>query len=391
MNPSSRQEPSPPLEAAVVETPAAGTNGSSEVLRAASSTTLRWHWRGVCQRCGFAIIGLITFVLALELLKRGAAGYGRVLIGWLDISSAVSALGFGWLLSYIFLSGSPVAAVAVSFFSSGVIDGMQTFTMITGSRLGASFIVLFVGFLYHLRGHRRAASVAIGVLSLLTTAAIYLPALGLGYWLLSSQLVGVISASADSPLSSVLDLIIDPVVAVIVRLLPEWSLLVVGALVLLGAFSLLDRAIPEVPGGQQVFGKAGQLLYRPWVMFLLGAAVTSFTLSVSVSLSMLVPLTVRGVIRRENALPYIMGANITTFIDTLVAALLVGGAAAFTIVLVEMVCVAFFSLVVLLLFYRWFARALLWLEERIVRSLPRLVAFLGIMLVVPLLLLFVRW
>jgi hypothetical protein len=86
-----------------------------------------------------------------------------------------------------------------------------------------------------------------------------------------------------------------------------------------------------------------------------------------------------------------MGANITTFIDTLVAALLVGGAAAFTIVLVEMICVAFFSLIVLLLFYRWFARVLLWLEERIVHSLPRLVAFLGIMLVVPLLLLFVRW
>ncbi|WP_322821282.1 hypothetical protein [Chloroflexus sp.] len=389
MNPSSHEKPASPLKATLVETPAADT--TSEALITASSTTLRWHWRGVCQRCGFAIIGLITFVLALELLKRGAAGYGRVLIGWLDISSAASALGFGWLLSYIFLSGSPVAAVAVSFFASGVIDGLQTFTMITGSRLGASFIILFVGFLYYLRGHRRAASVAIGVLSLLTTAAIYLPALGLGYWLLSSQLVGVIPASADSPLSSVLDLIIDPVVAVIVRLLPEWSLLVVGALVLLGAFSLLDRAIPEVPGGQQVFGKAGQLLYRPWVMFLLGAAVTSFTLSVSVSLSILVPLTVRGVIRRENALPYIMGANITTFIDTLVAALLVGGAAAFTIVLVEMVCVAFFSLVVLFLFYRWFARVLLWLEERIVRSLPRLIAFLGIMLVVPLLLLFVRW
>lgn len=389
MNPSSHEKPASPLKTTLVETPAADT--TSEALITASSTTLRWHWQGVCLRCGFAIIGLITFVLALELLKRGAAGYGRVLIGWLDISSAASALGFGWLLSYIFLSGSPVAAVAVSFFASGVINGLQTFTMITGSRLGASFIVLFVGFLYHLRGHRRAASVAIGVLSLLTTAAIYLPALGLGYWLLSSQLVGVIPASADSPLSSVLDLIIDPVVAVIVRLLPEWSLLVVGALVLLGAFSLLDRAIPEVPGGQQVFGKAGQLLYRPWVMFLLGAAVTSFTLSVSVSLSMLVPLTVRGVIRRENALPYIMGANITTFIDTLVAALLVGGAAAFTIVLVEMVCVALFSLVVLLLFYRWFARALLWLAEQIVRSLPRLVAFLGIMLVVPLLLLFVRW
>ncbi|WP_298402049.1 hypothetical protein [uncultured Chloroflexus sp.] len=365
--------------------------GQPELLEPALSAPHHTRWRMMIYRVGYALTGLLAFVLALELLKRGAAGYGRILIAWLDISSTANALGFGWLLAYIFLSGSPVAAVAVAFFASGTIDGLQTFTMITGSRLGASFIVLFVGFLYHLRGHRRAASVSIGVLALLTTAAIYLPALALGYWLLSSQLVGVISASATSPLSSVIDLVVDPLVAILASILPEWTLLIVGALGLLGAFSLLDRAIPDIPGGQSVFGKAGQLLYRPWAMFLLGAAITSFTLSVSVSLSMLVPLTVRGIIRRENALPYIMGANITTFIDTLVAALIVGGAAAFTIVLVEMLCVAFFSLLALLFFYRLFAHALLGLQEFIVSSTPRLIGFLGLMLIVPIWLLFVRW
>lgn len=386
MEPSPPRKPTPPTATALTEPTAA----SQLELREADPATAQPRWRAVTQRTVFALIGLLVFVLALELLKRGAAGYGKTLIAWLDISSAANALGFGWLLAYIFLSGSPVAAVAVAFFASGTIDGLQTFTMITGSRLGASFIVLFVGFLYHLRGHRRAASVSIGVLALLTTAAIYLPALALGYWLLSSQWVGVIAASAESPLSSVIDLVVDPIVAILASILPEWSLLIVGALALLGAFSLLDRAIPDIPGGQTVFGKAGQLLYRPWAMFLLGAAITSFTLSVSVSLSMLVPLTVRGIIRRENALPYIMGANITTFIDTLVAALIVGGAAAFTIVLVEMTCVAFFSLLALLLFYRPFARALLGLQEWIVSSTPRLIGFLGVMLIVPLLLLFVR-
>ncbi|WP_322489950.1 hypothetical protein [Chloroflexus sp.] len=386
MEPSPPRKPTPPTATAFTEPTAAG----QLELREADPATSQPRWWAVAQRTVFALIGLLVFVLALELLKRGAAGYGRTLIAWLDISSAANALGFGWLLAYIFLSGSPVAAVAVAFFASGTIDGLQTFTMITGSRLGASFIVLFVGFLYYLRGHRRAASVSIGVLALLTTAAIYLPALALGYWLLSSQWVGIISASANSPLSSVIDLAVDPIVAILVSILPEWSLLIVGALALLGAFSLLDRAIPDIPGGQTVFSRAGQLLYRPWAMFLLGAAITSFTLSVSVSLSMLVPLTVRGIIRRENALPYIMGANITTFIDTLVAALIVGGAAAFTIVLVEMLCVTFFSLLVLLVFYRPFARALLGLQEWIVSSTPRLIGFLGVMLIVPLLLLFVR-
>ncbi|GIW91761.1 MAG: hypothetical protein KatS3mg109_2193 [Pirellulaceae bacterium] len=348
-------------------------------------------WLTVAQRLAYALIGLLLFVLALELLKRGAAGYGKLLVEQLNITSLASALGFGWLLAYIFLSGSPVAAIAVAFFASGTIDMLQTLTMITGSRLGASFIVLFVGFLYHLRGHRRAASVAIGVLAFLTTASIYLPALALGYWLLQSQLIGVITATANSPLNSVIDIIVDPIVAFIVHISPDWSLLIIGALILLSAFSLLDRAIPDVPGGQSVFGKVGQLLYRPWAMFLLGALITSFTLSVSVSLSMLVPLTIRGLIRRENALPYIMGANITTFIDTLVAALIIGGAAAFTIVLIEMICVTFFSLLVLLLFYRPFARIVLGTEAFIVSSTPRLIGFLGLIFAIPLVLLFVRW
>jgi sodium-dependent phosphate cotransporter len=125
-------------------------------------------------------------------------------------------------------------------------------------------------------------------------------------------------------------------------------------------------------------------------MFILGAAVTSITLSVSVSLSILVPLSAKGLVRRENTLPYIMGANITTFIDTLVAALLQGGPQAFTIVLVEMVSVTILSLLTLLLFYRSFERAILRLQELILHDNRTLGAFLCIMLIVPLVLLLVK-
>jgi CRP-like cAMP-binding protein len=83
----------------------------------------------------------------------------------------------------------------------------------------------------------------------------------------------------------------------------------------------LGRALPEMSADRSSFQRIGRLVYRPMAMFLLGCAVTSVTLSVSVSLSILVPLSAKGLVRRENTLPYIMGANITTFIDTLVAAL----------------------------------------------------------------------
>lgn len=339
-----------------------------------------------------ALLGLFIFILALNLMKDGARVYGRSIVSFFQLTNAANSLGFGWLLAYIFLSGSPVAAIAVSFFAGGTISNLQAFTMITGSRLGASFIVLFVGFIYYLRGHQRSASVAIGVLALLTTAAIYLPALPIGYWFLTSDVFHVANMSATSPLASVIDNIFAPIMEQIKRLgLPGWVELLFGVGALLLAFNLLDRALPEMHADRNAFQRIGRLIYRPAAMFLLGAAVTSVTMSVSVSLSILVPLSARGLVRRENTVPYIMGANITTFIDTLVAALITGGPAAFVIVLAEMISVAILSLVVLLICYRWFERGILRTQEVIISSNRSLIVFLGIMLVVPIALLVVKF
>lgn len=348
-------------------------------------------WLVIVTKVTFALVGLFLFILALQLLKDGTRVYGNTIKDVLNINSAANTLGFGWLLAYVFLSGSPVAAIAISFFAAGSLTALQTFTMITGSRLGASFIVLFVGFIYSLRGHQRAASVAIGVLALLTTAAIYLPALAIGTWLLTSGIIGTVQVGHVSEAPSLIGAIYDPILGAIKQLgLPGWAVILAGIATLLTGFSLLDRALPEMNGERSAFKQIGRMVYRPMAMFLLGAAITSVTLSVSVSLSILVPLSVKGFVRRENTLPYIMGANITTFIDTLIAALLVGGPSAFTIVLVEMLSVAVLSLLVLLFCYRPFASAIMRLQEQIIKTRLSLSIFLGTMLFIPLVLLLVQ-
>jgi Na+/phosphate symporter len=124
-------------------------------------------------------------------------------------------------------------------------------------------------------------------------------------------------------------------------------------------------------------------------MFLLGAALTLVTLSVSLSLSLLVPLSARGYVRSENAIPYIMGANITTFIDTLLATVLLASGEAFTVVLISMLSISAVSLVILLLFFRRYERGVLALVELTTASNRNLGIFLAAILVVPLLLLLI--
>ncbi|MDP9314779.1 MAG: hypothetical protein M3R24_28550 [Chloroflexota bacterium] len=339
-----------------------------------------------------AVVAIFFFILALELLKKGAKPLGPFLTDTLGIANATNTLGFGWLVAYGVLSGSPVAAIALSFFDQQVITDVQTFSMITGSRLGASFIVLFVGFLYFLRGHKRGASIAIGVLCLVVTASIYLPAMAVGYWMLTGGLFDRFRLNSGSQLTGILDVIYDPILGRVEAWFGRmpWLIFFVGIGVLLSSFSLLDRALPEMNAERSAFQRIGRLVYRPMAMFVLGMAVTSVTLSVSVSLSILVPLSAKGFIRRENMLPYIMGANITTFIDTLFAALVMSGPAAFTIVLVEMVSVAIISLIVLLLFYRLYERAVIALLDYIMRDNRTLGAFVAVMLVTPVILLFWR-
>jgi Na+/phosphate symporter len=341
---------------------------------------------GAAKKVAFGLLGLFLFILALQVMKHGARGLGAVVVGNLGVDSPVSALGFGWLFAYVVLSGSPVAAIALTFFSSGVIDALQTFTMIAGSRFGASFVVLLLGFLYTLRGKAKGQSLEMGVLSLLTTYAIYGVAVPIGLLMLGSGMFDSVHPSLPGGVFDFIELVFDPIVRGLARFLPAFPLFALGVGTILVAFTLFDKALPDLSEESPIKGLEAHV-YRPVVMFTLGCVITLFTLSVSVSLGLLVPLSAKGIARRENVIPYIMGANITTFVDTLFATLFLDKPEAFTVVLIEMLSVALVSLVVLFLLYRPFERLLLATSSRILRTRVRLGAFIAVILLIPLLLL----
>jgi Na+/phosphate symporter len=258
--------------------------------------------------------------------------------------------------------------------------------MIVGSRLGASFIVLFIGFVYVVRGQERRTGLAMGLLSMLVTASVYLPALGVGALLLRYGVLDAVQFDGGTALSSVFSRALGPIVEWLSALLPGWGVMLVGLAILWVSFYLFDRALPQLDLEQSRFSGTARLIYRPLPMFILGSVLTMITLSVSLSLSLLVPLSARGFVRRENAIPYIMGANITTFVDTLLAAVLLNNPTAFTVVLVEMLGIMVVSLVILITFYRAYQRAMLNFVEWVTAKNWNLAIFLAGILVVPIIL-----
>jgi solute carrier family 34 (sodium-dependent phosphate cotransporter) len=110
------------------------------------------------------------------------------------------------------------------------------------------------------------------------------------------------------------------------------------------------------------------------------------TLSVSVALTILVPLVAKGHLKREDTLPYIAGANITTLADTLVAAMLVSNPDAARVVLAEMVGVTAWTLVLIGFMYPALCRTALRIARSTLASRTRLAVSLVGLFTVPLLL-----
>jgi Na+/phosphate symporter len=346
-----------------------------------------WTWVNL-GKIGLFVASLYLFVLAITLMKEGAGGLAP-LTRTLAVTSPANSLGFGWLFAYTIMSGSPVAAAALTFFDAGVLDRLGAFAMITGSRLGASFIVLFIGFLYVLRGRNRSTSLSMGLLSLTVTATTYLPGLVLGAWLLNHGVLDRVQLRSGALLSSITEQAVEPISNAVVALLPEWAVFLVGLGVILFSFNLFDRCLPQSTLKESQVGWMSRLVYRPWVMFIVGAVITLISMSVSVSLSILVPLSARGFVRRENVIPYIMGANITTFVDTLLAAVLLKNPPAFTIVFVEMISIAIISVLILAVFYPVYERAILSSVSWVTARNRNLALFMAVIFLVPILLLLV--
>jgi Na+/phosphate symporter len=250
--------------------------------------------------------------------------------------------------------------------------------------------VLIIGLIYTMRGSDRGRSLVTGLLSLMVTATTYLPAMPIGYILIKTGVFGAWDIEVTGRLVSVVDMIYQPTVDLVKAALPLWAVFLVGLILIVNVFNLFDKAMPSISLSSSAFDRMPRVLYRPAVVFALGFAVTFVTTSVSVSLGLLVPLSARGIIRRENLIPYIMGCNISTFVDTLIAGLLLRNVNAASIVLAEMLSIAMISSIILVFFFPFYERTILrfvlWLDAR-----PRrLVIFFIMIFVVPIVLLFIK-
>ncbi|MFQ6012755.1 MAG: hypothetical protein ACE5LS_03815 [Thermoplasmata archaeon] len=344
-------------------------------------------WLDLVRKGLLALAGAFTFILGIQLMQVSAQALIPTLTAIFGTLIEVphNALGFGWLVTYAVLSGSPIAALALGFFDAEVATTISAYFMIMGSRFGASFIVIVIGTVAILRGGGREESLSMGVLSFLVTYTIYVPALFLGFLLLADNRLPWLVLSTPPTVIGVVDLVFGPLREAAAAVLPPGAVFFLAFLAIYAGFSLFDRAFHRQEVEEVEVTALHRLLEVPLFSFVLGAGITLVSTSVSLSLGMLVPLYLKGYLRRRDVIPYIIGANITTFVDTLLVAFLLANTAATNLVLVAMLSVGTVSILILL-FYRWYSKALLWLFHWTFHSNRALFGFAILLVAVPLVL-----
>lgn len=348
-----------------------------------------WRAGDVLRRIFLALSGTFLFILGIQLMRKVAAGVGPFLIPLLGplTERPLHALAFGWLLAYGVMSGSPVAAFSLGLYDSKFITIEATYLMIMGSRLGASFIVLVIGLVALARGQLREKCLAMGVLSFLVTYSIYLPAILFGWILLKLGALTWFQLGTPEIILNYIDRIFTPFVSRLQVLQPALVPFVIALIAIYAGLALFDKAFGRREVEELKSPRMHRYLQHPAVAFAIGALITLASTSVSLSLGLLVPLYLHGYIDRRKIVPYMMGANITTFIDTLVAAIVMGGGVLANVVLLEMGSVTFFSILALAS-YRRYSRAIDRAYAAIFRSNWALGGFVVVLFAVPLTLLF---
>jgi solute carrier family 34 (sodium-dependent phosphate cotransporter) len=329
-------------------------------------------------------LALFLFVGALQLMKTGASGLDVLQNQGFLVRNAGSTLGLGWIGALFVLSGSPIAASALTLVAADSISEIQGFTMLTGSRLGAAFVVLVVAAVYALKGGsgERKKPVSTAVIALAGTAIVYLPAAIIGFALLNWGPFRALDPQFPAQFGDLIEATYGGILG-LVETLPGIVVFLGGLLVLLTSMKLLDTVIPTLDDASVADARMSWLR-RKWPMFALGCLVALITMSVSVALTVLVPLVAKGYAKRENILPYILGANITTLGDTLLAALALSSGASVRIVLAGILSTTIVSVVVLTFFYPQLQRVVWRFQRQVVASKTRLAGFTAGLFLVPL-------
>ena len=292
-----------------------------------------------------SIIALYFFVSAIMLIKESASMMSEFLAEniVLVIRDTTSGVFAGWLGTALLHSSGAFDSIIVAFVSSGAMPLSLAVATFIGAELGTTVTPFLVSVLNQVRRkkHQDAAfNVTLThVLYNLFTLFLFYPAelfFGTFTWIALQGSNVFVKAPWLNAIPDVLD-VATPWVPLILDYIPPWLGIVAGAVMLILALSGVEKYMTEIFNMPRSWNLIRATFRKPVRAFLAGFIFTLLIPSTTVMVSLLVPLATSGVIGAEfYILPYILGANIGTVFDVMIAAMATGDPVALGVWLVHL-------------------------------------------------------
>ena len=292
-----------------------------------------------------SILSIYFFISAIVLVKNSAKVVGVALAETivLIIRDTTSAVFAGWISTALLHSSGAFDSIICAFTASGVMPLNLSVATIIGAEIGTTVTPFLISVLERLKrkGESRAAfNVTMShVLYNLFTLAIFYP---------MELFFGTFSKIAKwgshqfvkiTWLNAVPDLLdtITPWVKPLLGYIGPWAGLVGGGVLLLVALGAVEKYMTAIFSMPRSWNLIRSTFTRPKRAFLAGFIFTLLVPSTTVMVSLLIPLATSGVIKAEYyILPYILGANIGTVFDVMIAAMATGDPIALGVWLVHL-------------------------------------------------------
>jgi sodium-dependent phosphate cotransporter len=292
-----------------------------------------------------SIISIYFFISAIVLIKNSAKIIGEALAEMivLLIRDTTSAVFAGWISTALLHSSGAFDSIICAFTSSGVMSLSLSVAAIIGAEIGTTVTPFLISVLERMkrRGDTGAAfNVTMShVLYNLFTLALFYPLelffgffSNIAYW-------GTRQFIKITWLNKVPDLLdsITPWVKPFINVIGPWGSLISGGTLLLLALGAVEKYMTEIFSMPRSWNLIRSTFSKPKRAFIAGFLFTVLVPSTTVMVSLLVPLAASGIFKAEYyILPYILGANIGTVFDVMIAAMATGDPIALGVWLVHL-------------------------------------------------------
>jgi len=277
------------------------------------------------------IFFIYTFIFSIELIKKTSLLLAPSIKDFLlQNLTPLKAIATGWFTTSIVQSSGAVISVAAAFTGNNLINLTTAVYIIIGASFGTiitALIISLVTVAQKRKDFRHGFEIALSyaIYSALLVTVIFI----LEYSFKAISRISFFCAKIIGPKISSLKIpnFVESLTSPIVNFLfghnNKLILLLMGFVILILTLKYMGKSIIDVFGGEK---KAKKFINKhfdsKYKAYFIGVVLTGIVFSSSITIGLLVPLAVSRLINLKKALPFIIGAELGTFTDVFLAAII---------------------------------------------------------------------